>query len=198
MPTKAQTRRRNLRLDEGLRGIAPNARARSCASADARLPRRGSLQPVAHESTVPWHRVDPSGEPKNGPFASPMRRENSKSGPQERSRNHATQFNENKRRHFRRFCIRLLGSRYAFQLRPSLIRPLDMTISLQCGDGYRPPPEPCGLARPRSIRRRAPGFERPASGEVEALDSGRSRLSAIRPRVKVRRLSAAARALRSP
>jgi hypothetical protein len=49
----------------------------------------------------------------------------------------------------------------------SLIRLLrDMTISLQCSDGYRPPAEPCGLPRPRSIRWRVPGSERPGSREV--------------------------------
>ena len=106
---KAQTRRRDLRLDEGLRRIAPHARARSCAGADARLHRRRSLQPVAHESTVPWHRVDPSGEPKNGPFASRSRSKNSKSRPQERSGAPSKQFTEIEGRHFHSFCIRLLG-----------------------------------------------------------------------------------------
>ncbi len=106
--TKAQARGGDLRLDEDLWGLAPHARARARAGADARLHRRGGLQPAAHESARSRDRVDPFGERENGPFASRTRRKNDKSRPQQRSGVPSKQFNEIEGRHFRSFCIRLL------------------------------------------------------------------------------------------
>ena len=109
-PAQAQTRRGDLRPTEGLRRIAPHARAQSCSGADARLHRGGGLQPVAHESARSGHRVDLSGESENGPLASRIGGNNGKSKQQERSSAPSKQFNEIEGRHFRGFCIRLLVS----------------------------------------------------------------------------------------